>query len=158
MLKCVCTVDKPLCNNGELSACCFLSPTCRPAAAASQGKQLVVHGGAAAPGQISAEAKAALTGTIMIPTAAGGQVGVPASCAGRGLLVRTLCLLTTAAGAHPVLSHTQGTTLCVCRRSTPPRLPSHGGCPASGRGPHGTPRGACIASSLATLGALCDGA
>jgi pleiotropic regulator 1 len=48
-------------------------PTQRPAAAASQGKQLVVHGGGAAPGQISAEAKAALTGTIMIPTAAGGQ-------------------------------------------------------------------------------------
>ncbi len=35
-----------------------------------------MHGGAAGPGKITAEAKAALGGTVMVPTAAGGQVGL----------------------------------------------------------------------------------
>ena len=49
-------------------------PPCRQAAAGGvKGRELVLHGGAAGPGQISAEAKAALTGTVMVPTAAGGQ-------------------------------------------------------------------------------------
>lgn len=48
-------------------------PAQAPAAAASKGKELVVHGGPAGPGRITAEAKAALGGTVMVPTAAGGQ-------------------------------------------------------------------------------------
>lgn len=34
----------------------------------------MLHGSGGAPGKITAEAKAALTGTVMVPTAAGGQV------------------------------------------------------------------------------------
>jgi predicted Rossmann-fold nucleotide-binding protein len=54
-------------------ACCCAA--CRPAASTLKGRELVVHGGGAGPGKITAAAKAALGGTIMIPTAAGGQVG-----------------------------------------------------------------------------------
>lgn len=55
----------------------WLLPLRRPAAAAAgKGRELVLHGGNAGHGQISQEAKAALGGTVMIPTAAGGEVGV----------------------------------------------------------------------------------
>lgn len=43
----------------------------------NKGKQLVVHsggGGPAPPGGITPAAKAALAGTVMVPTAGGGQV------------------------------------------------------------------------------------
>lgn len=43
------------------------------AAAAGRSKELVLHGAGVGPGQISKEAKAALGGTVMVPTAAGGQ-------------------------------------------------------------------------------------
>ncbi|PSC67497.1 pleiotropic regulatory locus 1 [Micractinium conductrix] len=49
-------------------------PAQKPAAAAAgKGRELVLHGGNAGHGQISQEAKAALGGTVMIPTAAGGE-------------------------------------------------------------------------------------
>jgi hypothetical protein len=69
---------------GQLSSAALHPSTCAPspcpfcsqAAATAKDKQLVLHGGGAAPGKITAEAKAALTGTVMVPTAAGGQVRV----------------------------------------------------------------------------------
>ncbi|KAI3434463.1 hypothetical protein D9Q98_002540 [Chlorella vulgaris] len=48
-------------------------PAQPPAASTLKGRELVVHGGGVGPGKITAAAKAALGGTIMIPTAAGGQ-------------------------------------------------------------------------------------
>lgn len=99
-----------------------------------------MHGGPAGPGRITAEAKAALGGTVMVPTAAGGQVNN---------------------GVQPLLYPSQSSASvplkgCPCvwrRRSTLPRRPSRGGYPASGPGRCGMHPGACTVSSRGIWGA-----
>lgn len=83
-LQAACAMRDPA--GAFISHVLWWSSLCRPAAAAaSKGKELAVHGGAVGPGKITAEAKAALGGTVMVPTAAGGQVRLAGSAVLCGL-------------------------------------------------------------------------